>query len=178
MFFLNVREITEATCFSGLLLHLELAHSLIFQFKNILYLFPQFFFTLWLEVKYLRLWSCGRSCGCGCGQDFQPQIGLRDLLYFFHRKKVFSFFFLIMFFFSSKNWHIFSTKKMFFFLQIFFSLQKVTKSCSKTIAHICFSLPPFGRGGRIFFWWKKIVSKPWRISLKRTYGACPTGGGL
>ena len=41
---------------------------------------------------------------------------------------------------------IITEKKMFFFLQIFFSPQKVTKSCSKTIAHKL-QLPALGVRG-------------------------------
>ena len=86
---------------------------------------------------------------------------LKGFTLFFPHKKSFFVYFLITFFFSSKNLHIFPHKKsffVFFFKIIWVKLvhrdvtsycpQKVTKSCSKTIAHICFSFPPF-RGAQM-----------------------------
>ena len=102
---------------------------------------------------------------------------LKGFTVVFHRKKLFRFCFNYVFFLKEFTL-FFPHKKMFFFYPNFYCPQKVRKSGSKTIAHICFSFPPFGRGGGgdRFFFWAKFVSKTQRMSLKRTCAACPMGG--
>ena len=100
----------------------------------------------------------------------------KDLLLFSTEKKFFRFLFNYIFFFPQRIYIFFHTKKVFSFsalksygLSLFTVMlrpQKVTKACSKTIAHICFSLWPFGGGGgdRFFFDGKNLYQNP---------GACP-----
>jgi len=81
-FLKNVQELTEATwfCRSSLpprispFLNITLWKYILIYFSNSSLL------CVFLKIPaaaVLRLLRCGRSCGCGCGQNFQPQIVLR-----------------------------------------------------------------------------------------------------
>ena len=100
----------------------------------------------------------------------------KDLL-LFSTEKSFFVFVLITFFFCLKEFTFFSTQKKFFFYPNFYCPQKVTKSCSKTIAHICFSFPPFGRGGAHFFMAKICLKTPAHV-LKTHVRRMSYGGGV